>query len=123
MLQAMKAVLYYPVWLLLNWAWDSLATIWNLIHLVPAWYEAMLIIQGRKGLQRIYQYQIKVRMCVQARNNFIYCYLQMNLKLTSMFYMKNKMKQAEDISMYEDKNCQSTLCYDKNCQDTQCVHM
>ena len=30
---------------------------------------------------------------------------------------------AHDISMYEDKNCQSTLCYDKNCQDTQSVHM
>ena len=30
---------------------------------------------------------------------------------------------AHDISMYDDKICQSTLCYDKNCQDTQCVHM
>ena len=30
---------------------------------------------------------------------------------------------AHCISMYHDKNCQSTLCYDKNCQDTRCVHM
>ena len=30
---------------------------------------------------------------------------------------------AHGISMYNDMNCQCTLCYDKNCQDTQCVHM
>ena len=30
---------------------------------------------------------------------------------------------AHDLSMYDDKNCQSTLCYDKNCQDIQCVHV
>ena len=30
---------------------------------------------------------------------------------------------SHDISMYDDKSCQSTLCYDKNCQDTQCVCM
>ena len=27
------------------------------------------------------------------------------------------------ISLFDDKNCQSTLCYDKRCQETQCVHI
>ena len=30
---------------------------------------------------------------------------------------------AHDISMHDNKNCQSTSCYEKNCQDTQCVQV